>query len=187
MKHSSDIMWMLNISVFLIMLNACAVQPQQMMVQSLSIPRISQDSSMYHSIVIAKVGGGEETYPLLTSKVGNKELEDALRESMRQYGFLSNSDVDAPYRLEVFLIDIKRPVSGLTMIVHSSIRYKLISNVDGNILYDDIITASDKANWDETFFGGQRITIATERSIRANITVFMERLYLLKGSQPTPR
>jgi len=185
MKHSNDIMWILNISVFLIILNACATaaRPQQMIAQSLSIPRISQDSPMYHAIVIAKAGGGEETNPLLSSKVGNKELEDALRESMRQYGFLSNSNVDAPYQLEVFLIDLKQPIAGFTMIVGSSIRYKLISNRDGKILYDDIITASDKATVDDTFHGVTRLKIATEKSIRANIAVFMERLHSLKATE----
>lgn len=157
------------------------------MAQSLSFPKISRDSPMYHAIVIAEVGGGEETNPLLTSKVGNKELEDALRESMRQYGFLSNSNADAPYRLDVYLIDLKQPVGGFTTIVDSFIRYKLISTSDGKIVYDDIITASYKATMDDAFVGVKRLKIANEKSIQANITAFMERLYSLKVTQSTPR
>jgi hypothetical protein len=106
---------------------------------------------------------------------------------MRQYGFLSESSTDAPYRLDVFLVDLKQPLSSFTMIVDSFIRYKLSSTADGNVIYDDIITASDKATVDDAFYGPNRLKIANERSIRANITSFMERLYSLKVPQSTSR
>jgi hypothetical protein len=189
MKHTNYITRRAALILLCVMLNGCATpaQPQQMMAQSISIPRIDQTSPLYHAIVIVKVHGGEETNPLLTSKVGDKELEQALRESMRQHGFLSESIADAPYRLEVFLVDLKQPLSGYTLIVDSFIRYKLNRTGDGNVIYDDIITASDKATVDDAFYGPNRLKIANERSIRANITSFMERLYSLKVPQSTSR
>jgi hypothetical protein len=189
MNHADRIKWVLCISALFMMLNACATAAQsgQMVARPVDVPRINQNSPLYQSIAIVKVGGGQETNPLLTSRVYNKELEDALRESMKQYGFLSTSGVDAPYRLEVFLIDLKQPVSGgLTMIVDSFIRYKLISKSDEKIVYDDIITASYRATMDDALYGVKRLQIANEKSIQANITAFMQRLSALKVTQTTP-
>ncbi len=76
------------------------------------------------------------------SKVGTNELHEALRLSLSQYGFLNTSDVAAPFRLEVFLIELKQPPGGYTLIVTSFIRYKLTRSHDDKVVYDDVITAS---------------------------------------------
>ncbi len=189
MKHANRIKGMLCISALFMMLNACATAAQsgQMVARPIDAPGINKNSPFYQSIAITKVGGGQETNPLLTSKVDSKELEAALRESMRQYGFLSASGVDAPYRLEVFLIDLKQPVSGgLAMIVDSFVRYKLVSKRDEKILYDDIITASYRATMDDALYGVKRLQIANEKSIQANITAFLQRLSSLNVTQTTP-
>jgi len=162
-------------------LSACATpaQPGHMVPEPALFPSHSLDSPLRNAIAIQKVGGGEKTNPLLVSKVGSNELQEALRLSLKQYGFLSTSEVAAPFRLEVFLIELKQPGSGLTMIVDSVMRYKLTRSSDDQVVYDDIITASYKATMDDSFLGPQRLKIATERSIRANIAAFLGHLHSL--------
>ncbi len=120
---------------------------------------------------------------MLWSKVSSDELQEALRLSLNQYGFLSSSDVAAPFRLEIFLIELKQPPGGYTMIVTSAMRYKLIRSGDDQVVYDDIITASYKATIDDAFVGMHRMKLANEGSIRANIAAFLANLYSLDFSK----
>jgi hypothetical protein len=97
-----------------------------MVPESTLYPISSPDSLLHNAIGISKVGGGEETNPLLVSKVGDKELHESLRLSLERFGFLSTSDVAAPFRLEMFLVALKQPSEGAhTTIVTSVMRYKL--------------------------------------------------------------
>ena len=138
----------------------------------------SLDSPLRNAIAISKVGGGEETKPLSSlPKVGSDELHEALRLSLDQYGFLSTSDVAAPFRLEVFLIELKQPYGGLTKIVTSVMRYKLTRSCDDQVVYDDIITASYTATLEDAFDGAYRMRLANEGSIRANIAAFLRHLH----------
>ena len=139
----------------------------------------SLDSPLRNAIAISKIGGGEKTNPMLWSKVGTNELHEALRLSLSQYGFLSTSDVAAPFRLEVFLIELKQPPGGYTLIVTSFIRYKLTRSRDDQVVYDDVITASYKATMDDAFAAIHRMKLANEGSIRANIAAFLQHLHSL--------
>jgi hypothetical protein len=166
-------------------LSACykykLARPEHMVPESALFPSYSLDSPLRNAIAISKVGGGEKT-ELLSSlpKVGNNELHEALRLSLSEYGFLSASDVAAPFHLEVFLIELKQPYGGLTKIVTSVMRYKLIRSCDDQVVYDDIITASYTATLEDAFDGGYRMKLANEGSIRANIAAFLRYLHSFK-------
>jgi hypothetical protein len=156
---------------------ACATPARPgLMVPESAFPSSSLDSPLRDSIAITKVGGGEKTNPLLVSKVGDKELHETLRLSLEQSGFLSTSEIAAPFRLEVFLIELKQPRSGLTTIVDSVIRYKLTRSSDNQVVYDDIITAHYQATVGDAVYGPHRLKLANEGSIRANIAIFLENL-----------
>lgn len=159
-------------------LSAC-VAPAHMVPEQPLVPSESPDSPFREAIAISKVGGGEKMSFLLIPKVGNSELQEALRLSLQQDGFLSTSDAAAPFGLDAFLIEVKQPASGITMIVYSVIRYKLTRSSDDRVVYDDIITASYKATMGDSWVGGQRMKIATERAIQANIAAFLKELHSL--------
>jgi hypothetical protein len=154
-----------------------------MVPESTLFPNYSLDSPLLNAIAISKVGGGEKTNPLLRSKVGSNELEEALRLSLSQGGLLSTSDFAAPFRLEVFLIELKQPDRGYTLIVTSAMRYKLTRRSDDQVVYDDIITASYEATLGDAFVGTHRLKLANEGSIRTNIAVFLQHLHSLNISE----
>jgi hypothetical protein len=163
-------------------LSACAAPARtgHMVPESTLFLSCSPDSPLRNAIAISKAGGGEKTNPLLVSKVGDKELHEALQLSLERFGFLSASDAAAPFRLEVFLIELKQPTGGgYTTIVTSAMRYKLTRSGDDQVLYDDIITASYKVTVGEVFYGVHRVKVANEGSIRANIAVFLQHLISL--------
>lgn len=167
-------------------LSACLAAPARtghMLPELTLFLSCSPDSPLRNAIAISKVGGGEKTNPLLVSKVGDKELYESLRLSLERFGFLSTSEVAAPFCLEVFLIKLQQPTVGYTMIVTSVMRYKLTRSRDDQVLYDDIITASYKVTVDEVFYGVHRLKVANEGSIRANIAVFLRHLHSVNISK----
>lgn len=170
----------------LALLTACPAAPARtghMVPESTLFLSCSPDSPLRNAIAISKVGGGEKTNPLLVSKVGDKELHEALRLSLERFGFLSTSAVAAPFRLEVFLVELKQPPGGYTTIVTSVMRYKLTRSADDEVLYDDIITASYRVTAGEVFYGVHRLKVANEGSTRANIAVFVQHLHSLNISK----
>jgi hypothetical protein len=154
-----------------------------MVPESALFPSYSPDSALRNAIAISKVGGGEKTNPLLVSKVGDEELHETLRLSLKKCGFLNTSDVAAPSRLEVFLIELRQPRGGLTVIVDSVMRYKLTRSGDDQVVYDDIITASYKATVGDALYSLHRLKLANEGSVRTNIATFLENLHSLNISK----
>ncbi len=169
----------------LCVLNSCATaaQPGGMVPQSTAFRSESFDATLRRAITITKVGGGEKTNPLLGSKVGDDEMREALHLSLEQYDLYASSEASASFSLEAFLIELKQPVSGYTMVVSSVVRYKLIRNSDNRALYDDIVTASYRATLKDSSIGINRLKLANEGSIRANITSFLDRLRSVEAAK----
>src|SRR5437763_40881 len=92
------------------------------------------------AIALVKVGGGQDE-PSETgwAKVKTPQLEEALRMSLDQSGFLVRPGERPGFAMEAFLVELKMPSSGFTLKVDSFIRYKLTSN-DGKTVFDDIVT-----------------------------------------------
>ncbi len=62
-------------------------------------------------------------------------MREALRLSLEQYDLYTSTEASASFRLETFLIEMKQPTSGYTMVVSSVVRYKLIRNSDNRAMY----------------------------------------------------
>ncbi|MBJ6727222.1 hypothetical protein [Geomesophilobacter sediminis] len=166
------------------LLASCATgaAPSRMVPNAMDAPRADAASPLYQRIVVTQVGGGEETNPLMVSKVGNRELADALRGALERFDYLAGPDRRADFALEAFLVDLKQPQGAYTLIVDSHIRYKLLSIKDRSVLLDDVITGSAKGTLNDALVGSTRLRMTTEASIRANIAEFLSRLPRLEIS-----
>ncbi len=73
---------------------ACAsgARPELMTVYPADKSTVSEHSKFYKSISVDSVSGGQETNPLWTSEVSNTAFQKALKDSLRAYGMLSDSD-----------------------------------------------------------------------------------------------
>lgn len=164
----------------LLALGGCATPAKmdQMVPNEHEAPAAPSNSMLRGAVAIERVGGGEAPDPMMVySAVGAKELEGALREALGKFGYLSPDANDAPYRLQAFLVDMRRPGVGITMVATSLIRYKLVRARDASVLYDDIVTASARKTGSDAFVGAERHRMAVEGSIRANIAQFLANLY----------
>lgn len=163
----------------LVALGGCATPAKmdQMIPDQFEASGAPSDSPVRQGIVIEKVGGGEAPDPMMDySAVGTKELEGALRQALSTFGYLSADNERAPYRLQAFLVDMRRPGVGITMVATSLIRYKLTRARDAHVVYDDIVTASATKTGDDAFVGAVRHRMAIESAVRANIAKFLATL-----------
>ena len=141
-----------------------------------AIPAFPAGSPFRNAVALETVGGGEETNPALVSKVDNAALADAVRRALKMSGLLGNSPDHAPWRLKVFLVELKYPGTGFTTTVDSFVRYTLIRAADKATAFDDIVTASFTATVGDVYVGIERLKVANEGAIRANIQAFLTRL-----------
>lgn len=168
----------------LTIVGACAgaARPDRMVPELSDADAAAHNTPLSGGIAVMTVGGGEETNPWATSKVASEDLQEALRLSLSQHGFLAPDRAGAPYRLSAFLIDLKQPGGGYTLTVDSVVRY-VLEKRDGDVVFDDLVTASYKANFSESVIAIERLRLANEGSIKANIGRFLESLRKL-GAEP---
>ena len=163
-------------------LTGCATAARtDAMVASSAVTPIATNASrkLLGNIAISDVTGGSSTNPLWVSKVGGAEFEKALEASLKSVGFLSENRQSGDYKLVADLREVKQPVIGLDMTVTSRVEYQLIERSTGNSVFRETIAAPYTAKMSDSFLGYERLRIANEGSIRANIERLIQKLAAL--------
>jgi hypothetical protein len=182
------------LAALVIAVSGCAtpVQTQNLIPVDVGVPKAPANSPFREAIVLDRVGGGEEPSPDMTySTVGAKELEEALRTSLRDYEYL-NAGEGARFQLEVILINIRRrlvgmpensscgpPCVGGARVYTSFMQYKLIRLRDDEVVYDEIISVSATKTAADEFVGAARDRITLEAAVRGNVARFLRTLSTL--------
>lgn len=132
-----------------------------------------------NSISVNSVTGGGEMNPLWTPEIENNEFKQALIDSLALAQLLA-SDAKGPYTLNAKMVrvDHSPPKTGIT--VTSVIHYTLVHSLDGKELFNEAISNSYDARFDEAFLYVERLKLAHEKSIRNDITQLINRLYKLE-------
>jgi hypothetical protein len=128
------------------------------------------------AIAVDRVTGGQDTNPLWVSKVGNADFRGALRNSLQANGLRAVRPQRARYRLSAKLVTLDQPLVGLSFTVKSSVKYTLRDTRTGRAAYDDIVSAAYTATFGDSVLGVERLRLANEGAIRANIKAFLEDL-----------
>lgn len=134
---------------------------------------------LYKAIEVDKVGGGSKPNLMGSPNIGTPELRQAIIQSLANNNYLSLNNENGDYTLNVFLIDIDRPRGGFTMTVTTFVKYQVINDDNKNVIYDEIIDATDTKKFSDSFFGPTRLRITEEDSMKKNINKFIEQLFLL--------
>lgn len=159
----------------LLSLAACAspARPEAMAVAVAASQSAQPGQRGYHQITVTSVGGGQDTNPLWMSNVSGADFQTALEESLRRANYLA--DGTGPLRLAVILEEVRQPMAGFDMTVTSRARYRL-TDASGTVLFEESISASGTGTMGEAFAGVERLRIANEKSIQANLDAFLTRL-----------
>ena len=137
--------------------------------------KMTFDDKLNRSVELNPVNGGEETNPMWTSEIGNKEFEEALKISLKSQHLLA-SDNQAIYELSANLMETEQPMFGLDMEVTSTVRYVLVEKDTKKVIFDELIKTPYTATFGDAFSGVERLKVANEGSAKSNITEFFEKL-----------
>ena len=162
----------------LLTLGACAsgAAPDKMTIAIGSVPPVAAGQPGYHELKVGNVQGGSDTNPLWESNVSNDDFRSALQTSLHGVGYLSDDPAKANLEVTASLIDLQRPIAGIDMTVTSKVRYTVAPNGGGAPVFDQTIAASGTGKFGDALLGVERLRLANEASIQANITAFLQQL-----------
>ena len=166
-------------------LAACAApaEPGRMVPELTAAAEDGLPEDLRGRIAIGEVGGGEATEAWDVSKVGSEELREALRLSLERHGLLSREGGRQDYSLDVFLIALRQPRSGLALSVHAFLRFTLTRVNDERRLFDEVLDGSYTATTADSLVAIRRLKIAHEGAVKRSIAALLARLSRLSAAE----
>lgn len=139
--------------------------------------------ALQRQIALAEVQGGEETGRWWGSRVSAAALQQALDESLYAVGMKPPAPLPVPrFELKAELMQLEQPLvpaAGVTVGV--AVRYTLAEKADGRVVYQRLIANNDEARFSEAIVSpNERLRIANERALRANINLLLRDLVTLR-------
>ncbi|MGM9482872.1 hypothetical protein ACS5PN_16880 [Roseateles sp. NT4] len=139
--------------------------------------------ALQRQVGVATVKGGQQTGRWWGSKVSADALQQALEESLLAVGMKPLSPEPAPrFELQAELEPLDQPmVPALGVTVGTAVRYTLVDKASGKTVYQRRIANTDEARFSEAILSpNERLRIANERALRANIDLLLRDLVTLR-------
>lgn len=152
-----------------------AVKPMTYTAKVSSNPKMV---ALINNIDVISVTGGQETNPLLLSKINNENFKQALEESLKQANLYRKFN-NGKYQLTAHLVDLKQPLAGLDVTVFYRTHYSLKNIKLNKVIYDKEIGTSYTATFKDSPMGFIRLKMANEGAAKANIQQLINELYRL--------
>jgi hypothetical protein len=134
------------------------------------------------AITVAPVSIGNDTSAPWTSQIGSAEFQEALMRTLMLANLASAQN--GRFRLDATLLGLARPYAGFAMTVTASVAYRLTDTATGAVVYQDTRTSVGTASLNDAILNVNRLRIADERALRANIRKLIEDLYALPERGP---
>jgi hypothetical protein len=134
-------------------------------------------------VAVASVQGGLETGRWWGSKVSAGALQQALEESLHAVGMKPLAPEPAPrFELQAELLQLEQPtVPAAGVTVGTAVRYTLVDRASGKAVYQRRIANTEEAGLGEAIVSpSERLRIANERALRANINLLLRDLVTLR-------
>lgn len=135
-------------------------------------------------VAITPVQGGMATNRWWGSKVSAMALQQALDESLYAVGMKALSpQPPSRFELQAELVQLEQPlVPALAVTVDVAVRYTLVDKAaDNRVVYQRRIANSEEARLGEAVLSpSERLRIANERALRANIDLLLRDLVTLR-------
>ena len=162
---------------------AAPARIEQMQVDTSLAQRTALASSpLKAAVAIKDVTGGSETNPMWVSKVSSSEFERALEASLSAAGLLSPNRQASPFTLLADLNSLEQPYFGASLTVTATVTYFLVQRSSGKTVLEKTIATPYTAAFGDALIASERLRLANEGAMRANITRLIEELAALKVS-----
>src|SRR6218665_1501558 len=155
-------------------LTGCAApaRVEQMQTNTNMATRTAVDKSpMREAVAIRDVTGGKDTNPMWVSNVSSSDFERALELSLKDAGLLAANKHGSKY---------DQAFAGASMTVTATVRYILVDRLTNKEVLEKTLATPYTAAWNEAFLGTERLKLANEGAVRANIQQLIDALVALK-------
>ncbi len=165
--------------VFVAFISGCAAPARvaNMTVEGQPSQRIAE-TPLRNNLAIRDVTGGKETNPMWKSNIGSLEFEQALEGSLRAVGLLAPRQAGL-YMLTAHLEKVDQPYIGVSMTVTAWVRYMVTERATGKEVFDKTLVVPYTASFTDSLYGVERLRLAHEGAVRANITQLIDDLFRL--------
>lgn len=168
------------LAIFSVVVLAGCATPAAVEQMAVSLPITQTNPALKNSVAVAEVTGGRDTNPMWTSQVSGDAFRRALEQSLESAGMFNKIVAGSKYQLTADLTRLDQPMMGFDMTVGSTVRYSLIETQTRKEIYARVIQISYTAKMSDAFVGSQRLKLANEGAVRANIEAFVKDLIALK-------
>lgn len=174
------------VAILVAILTGCAAPARidQMTAQSTPAQRIAK-TAFSSNVAVKDVSGGKETNPMWISNVGNSEFEQALEASLANAGMLSGGKQLGKYVLVAHMERVDQPLMGFNMTVTAIVNYILTERATGKQVLSKRVSLPYTASVGDAFSGTERVRLANEGAVRANIGDLIAELARLGATSVT--
>jgi len=112
-----------------------------------------------------------------TSSVAPDQVQQALVQTLAVAGL--GQPANGRFRLDGRLLTLSRPYAGFAMTVTAAIAWRLTDTTNGAVVYDRTLQGLGTATLDDAVDNNNRLRIADQRAVRANLQQLVQDLYAL--------
>jgi hypothetical protein len=130
-----------------------------------------------NAITVGSVTPGRDTGMPWTSAVSPEQVQQALVQTLSATGL--GRGANGRFHLDGQLLTLSRPYAGFAMTVTAAIAWRLTDSTNGAVVYDRTLQGLGTATLDDAVDNNNRLRIADQRAIRANLQQLVQDLYAL--------
>jgi hypothetical protein len=130
-----------------------------------------------NAITVGSVTLGRDVGTPWTSAVGPDQVQQALVQTLAVAGL--GQPANGRFRLDGLLLTLDRPYAGFAMTVTATIAWRLTNTTNGVVVYDRTLRSLGTATLDDAITNENRLRIADQRAVRANLQQLVQDLYTL--------
>jgi hypothetical protein len=130
-----------------------------------------------NAITVGSVTLGRDMGTPWRSAVGPDQVQQALTQTLAVAGL--GRPVNGRFRLDGLLLTLDRPYAGFAMTVTATIAWRLTDSTKGAVVYDRTLRSLGTATLDDAITNDNRLRIADQRAVRANLQQLVQDLSAL--------
>ena len=130
-----------------------------------------------NAITVGSVTLGRDVGTPWTSAVGSDQVQQALVQTLAGAGLAQPAN--GRFRLDGQLLTLSRPYAGFAMTVTAATAWRLTDGANGAVIYDRTLQGLGTATLDDAVDNNNRLRIADQRAVRANLQQLVQDLYAL--------
>lgn len=153
------------------------------MVPAETRPALAAQDARYENFGVAEVFLSTSLNPRWTGVTG-KTFGAALRRTLVDRNLLATDETLAKYQIESQILKVDRPPAAANPTVTFVIHYLVKDRVTGQTIFDQTISQTGTAKWEESKFASVRMGNAIEAAMRDNLGQFMDKLMATPGPAP---